>query len=523
MKTTSEGRLPAVLAAVAAALLLVVAPEAAFAAGAAEEQAATATGPLVIEVVGQAKPNWGGTDDNKLLEAMEEAGNVDLQWEIPPTTSYTERLNVIMASGDLPDLIWSGIDESFWNWVESGLVLAVNDYLENTPHIREVVSRDVFNNVRWTEDGKLYGIARPMPVFVTGMYWREDWLDKLGLSLPKTLDQAVEAWRAIARSDFDGNGKLDTYGFSMLPQIASATDMLFPALGIHGIEQTGGDWLLDEEGSVTHLLLLDDYTDGIAFLKDLYAEGLIEKEYILNKATQDIEQKMNQGLVGSMFSPCHRASWTRIKQKTEEVFAEAQVEFVPPLEGPGGQGAFVNTFNHWGVWFITSAAENPEGIMQFLDLMHTKEWNFRQNTGIEGIHYETYDPETEVVTRTEEQAERWALDYNPRVWFTRRPDGEGGFYARAIDYKRTEFAETFEINTDTDYYYRDVSGGYYPPAMRELDMNLPDWRQDLEEIQNKIIIGEAEMSELTTFIERLYSSGLDAAIEEMRAYHRGMN
>jgi ABC-type glycerol-3-phosphate transport system substrate-binding protein len=523
MKTEIEPRSSAKLATALAVLLFAVATGTASAAGTPEEQAITDSGPLVIEVVGQAKPNWGGTVGNKLLEAMEEAAGVDLEWEIPPTTSYTERLNVIMASGDLPDLMWSSIDESFWNWVESGLVLAVDEYLADAPHITEVVSNDVFNNVRWTEDGKLYGIARPMPVFVPGMFWRKDWLDRLGLALPTTIDEAVEAWRAIAQTDFDGNGKLDTYGFSMLPQISSVTNMLFPALGIHGIEQTGGEWLLDKDGNVTHLLLLDDYADGIAFLRDLYGEGVIEKEYILNKANKDIEQKMNQGLVGSMFSACHRASWTRIKQKTEEVFADAQVEFVPPLEGPGGQGAFVNTFNHWGVWFITTAAEDPEGIMQFLDLMHTKEWNFKQNTGIEGIHYESYDPETEVVTRTEEQAERWALDYNPRVWFTRRPDGEGGFYARAIDYKRTEFAETFAVNTDTDYYYRNVSGGYYPPAMRELDMNLPDWRQDLEEVQNKIIIGEAEMSELRDFIDRLYAAGLDTAIEEMQAYYDGMN
>lgn len=492
-----------------------------WAAGTTEE--ATATGPQVIEVVGQAKPNWGGTEDNKLLLAMEDAAGVDLQWEIPPTTSYTERLNVIMASGDIPDLIWSPIDENFWNWVESGLVLPVDDYLDETPHITEVVSRDVFNNVRWTEDGKLYGIAKPMPVFVTGIFWRKDWLDALGLDVPQTLDEAVAAWRAIADTDFDGNGVKDTYGFTIEPPFGAARQMLFPALGVHGIDRTGGDWLIGEDGEVTHILLHDKYTDAVAFMRDLYDEGIIEREFILNKSAQDLEQKFNQGLTGSHFSGVTRAAWIRVKQKTEEVFPEAEVVFAPPLEGPGGQGAYVDSSNNWGVWFITTSAENPEGILEFLDLMHTKEWNFKQNTGIEGIHYESYDPEEEVVVRTEEQAQQWALDYNPRVWFTRRPDGEAGFYARAIDYKRAGFVEAFKTNTATEYYYRDVSAGYYPPALRELDMNRPDWRQELDEIQTKIVIGEAEMRELTEFVEDLLNVGLDEAIAEMKEYYDSIN
>jgi putative aldouronate transport system substrate-binding protein len=447
---------------------------------------------------------------------------VEFEWEVPPTTSYYERLNVTMASGDLPDLIWSGINENFWNWVDSGLVLAIDEYIEKSPNIQEVVNPALMNKVRRIDDGKIYGITRPQPIFVQGTYWRKDWLDALGLPVPSTVDECITAWRAIADSDFDGNGKKDTYGFSMSPDLGPQNS-LFPALGIAGKNKTGGQWLLDENGKVTHRYLMSNYIDGIEFLADLYDQGIIDKEYILNKTAPDIEGKMNQGRVGSHFADPMKASWQRVLQKTEEVFPEAEIVFAPPVNGPGGQGSSINPANDWGVWFLTVAVEDPERLMAFLDLMHSKEWVSNQIFGIEGIHYESYDRENEILVRTEEQAAKWNLDYNPRFWFTRRPDLESSFYATSTTYRRADFMKAFAYNSQKEFFYPEVSYGYYPAALKQLDMEMPDWRNAISEVLNKIIIGEASREEFTALIEKISSAGLDAAVAEMQDYYDKMN
>jgi putative aldouronate transport system substrate-binding protein len=484
------------------------------------QQAVEEAGPLVIKVVGQAKPNWGGVEDNKLMQHIEEQTNVDLQWEIPPTTSYYERLNVIMASGDLPDLIWSAINENYWNWVDSGLVMALDEYFNATPNIGEVVSDALFGRVRSLKDGKLYGIPKPMPVFAQGIYWRKDWLDQLGMDVPETLDEAVAAWKGIVASDFDGNGKQDTYGFTMMPDIG-VRNSLFPALDIVGKNRTGGGWMLHPDtGKVIVEEMHPDFMKGILFLRDLYTDGIIDKEYILNKGAADVEQKLNQGIVGSWFSSPMKSSWSRGKQKTEEVFPEAEVVFAkPPESATGNQGSYVNPANDWGVWFLTVAVENPEGVMQFMDTMHTWDWWMKQCTGVEGIHYTSYDSATETVVRSEEQAQQWKLDYNPRVWFTRRPDGDAGFYARIITYQNKAFAEAYNYNTQTEYYYSTVDAGYYPADLKQLDMEMPEWRTDIQEVLNKIIIGEAAPEEFDLVLERILKAGLSDAVAEMQEYY----
>ena len=63
-------------------------------------------------------------------------------------------------------------------------------------------------------DGKLYGIYRERPLSRQGIVIRKDWLDNLGLDMPKTVDELYETAKAFTEKDPDQNGKNDTIGFA---------------------------------------------------------------------------------------------------------------------------------------------------------------------------------------------------------------------------------------------------------------------------------------------------------------------
>jgi putative aldouronate transport system substrate-binding protein len=456
------------LAALACAVLI-AAPM--FAAGQKEGEKPTAEKPMLIKMVKEGVV--GFPQESAILKYIGEKNNIVFECETPPSSSYWERLNLIMASGDLPDLVQCRDNEQFWNWVENGLVLSLDKYLEKTPNIREVVSAVRFNRERRIEDGKIYGIPRPEPIWVSGIYWRKDWLDKLGLSVPQTIDECATAWVKMASSDFDGNGVKDTYGFSMDPNTDYVYDCLFPALGVTGSNKTGKFWMLDKKGKVTCLYLLENYVQGIMFLANLYRQGVIDREYILNRAETDVQQKIQRGQTGSYMWWPMQNSWLNAKKKTEEINLGAQVVFTPPPKGPGGQGAWVDPSGSGNLHFLTSAVKDPARLMAFLDLMHTKNWDSIMKFGIPGVHYQSLDYEKAVIVRTEAQ----------------------------------------------EYYYSDIAAGYYPKSLKQLDQQMPDWRFDIRAVANKIIIGEGTESDLLSLISKIRTAGLDNAVAEMQQHY----
>jgi putative aldouronate transport system substrate-binding protein len=70
------------------------------------------------------------------------------------------------------------------------------------------------------------------------MVWvRQDWLDKLGLEGPQTIDDIESIARAFIEQDPDGNGVADTYGLTgtlqpvMVPSNLHGFDIIFNAYG----------------------------------------------------------------------------------------------------------------------------------------------------------------------------------------------------------------------------------------------------------------------------------------------------
>ena len=73
-----------------------------------------------------------------------------------------------------------------------------------------------------TVNGVCYGLDQPGTIVRNeGILIRKDWLDKLGLKVPKTTDEFFEVMKAFTFKDPDGNGKNDTYGLGAYIELKS--------------------------------------------------------------------------------------------------------------------------------------------------------------------------------------------------------------------------------------------------------------------------------------------------------------
>lgn len=80
-------------------------------------------------------------DDNPMLAAVAEKTGVTLEIEAPPISNYTDRLQLVMASGDLPDIIYTWeFDQNYEKWANDGLILPLDEYIEDYPNLMANIS-----------------------------------------------------------------------------------------------------------------------------------------------------------------------------------------------------------------------------------------------------------------------------------------------------------------------------------------------------------------------------------------------
>lgn len=339
---------------------------------------------------------------DRIIAAINERFDVDLSVQYVPEGNV-EKVNVAMASGDFPDIVTGQYGTSATqSWIENGMVVPLNDYMDKYPHLAAWLKE-----YEWTAiDGKFYG----MP-FITQynkanalVMMRGDWLEKLGLSYPTTLDEMKAVLEAFTFKDPDGDGQDNTYGFTGVKPIANF-NWVFYAYG-----RQYGDYELDAEGNVIPWFESACFVPGMTYIKELWDAGVIDREFMLNDQSK-LEEKFYQGKVGAAVTALYRHV-SRHETNLKSIHPEAYIAYGLPPVGPDGENFGLNQAGRSGMMTcITAACKDPEKAAAFLDFMVSPEGNDLTRLGIEGVHY-TMDGDA-VVFNEEERAKD---AFSPNGW-----------------------------------------------------------------------------------------------------------
>ena len=151
-------------------------------------------------------------------KVLGEKFNMDFEFDNPPQDNYNERLNLVMMDAQLPDIIMDMPTTEVLKYGESGVILSLNDYIENNmPNLKkEIDKRDGVEKALTYSDGNIYympmldeKVSGNMPYIV-----RTDWLEKLGIESPVTLEDWENYWHLVKTTDLNGNGTNDEIPFS---------------------------------------------------------------------------------------------------------------------------------------------------------------------------------------------------------------------------------------------------------------------------------------------------------------------
>ncbi len=350
-------------------------------------------------------------------QAVSEVGNPDSSWSvykivrqklninlhvqfIPQGDAGDIKVSAAAAANNLPDLFQITNLNLFRTWVQLGLVAPVDSLLPKMPQrTRDRYSNATLNRLV-TTNGKLYALqeanllARPIGLFI-----RKDWLAKLGLQAPQTLDDFLNVAKAFTTRDPDGDGKNDTYGFGGFTtnSVTGLGNSFTAFLGAFGLP---GAWNFNSSGKVSLSVRDPNYLKAIQFIKQLSDSKVIDPEWTtLNNS--DFRAKWKQGKYGMMLENFCAAECKGNYQTFDTNYPNGVWEQFGPLQGPAGTTSYLGSYSNAGLRMAVSQkgmnAGKADAIARFLEWANSGEGYYLLGYGTKGVNY-TLDAQGNVTT-----------------------------------------------------------------------------------------------------------------------------
>lgn len=370
----------------------------AFAAGATEEAAATTvevaesgypitSEPITLRVFAPQGPGYPPHDEMPFFQDLEERTNVFIEWMLVPSQSVDEKRNLVLASGDYPDMFMASgltpLDEV--NYGGQGVLLPLNELIDEwTVSIKGILEQYSWvKDVITTPDGNIYAlpslVANPHVQVRDKMWINRTWLANLGLDVPETTEELYDVLKAFKTQDPNGNGRADELPMSFLMNDFGS---LFGSWGVLENEH----YLMVRDGEVIFTPAQEEYREGITFFNRLYAEDLLDEETF----TQDGTQLRAKGRAEDQLLGLTLTNWIgMVGDDRVDDF-----KMIPPFEGPGGDRLWNRNVNFMvakGRFAITNVNAYPEATMRWLDYAFSDEGAMEFRFGREGEAWEWND------------------------------------------------------------------------------------------------------------------------------------
>ena len=446
--------------------------------------------------------------------------NVSLKGTISLSNSNEEEaFNLMMSSGNLADIIGYVDASSLEKLGRDGGMIPLNDLIkEHAPNIQKVLDEDArFRQTAYSLDGNIYQIPKNQELKAAEFWWiRQDWLDKLNLKAPTTVDELHDVLYAFRNEDPNGNGLKDE-----IP--------LFDRAGWKQPDEYLYLWdtsleFYPRDGKMKYEPLEENFKTGVSNMIKWYQEGLIDPE-IFTRGASSRDTLLGGDLGGCTHDWVSTANYNSTLQETIPGFQMAAI--APPADQNGVVKERVSRYPGVG-WGISSQCKDPVTVIKFMDYFFTEEGSDLMNWGIEGDTFTRDADGSKHFTDTVLQSELTPIGYLRSIGAQYRigmcQDGdyeyatmkEDGIEANKLYNGHDEWFDdslppyldgkmALKYTSDDETEYKNIMASIKP----YVDEKFQSW-----------ILGVNDFdSEYDTFIKELKARGIDRALEiNQKAY-----
>lgn len=350
-------------------------------------------------------PHVSDIKTNQFTLWLEEVTNIHLDMTVVPEEGLRDKLNLMLSTGDYPEIILSGAAGSNNDIVKYGMTeniyIPLNEYIdkysenlverwEEMPEIKEGMT---------APDGNVYAL----PVFegyvghgaVSFKQWvNQGWLDKLEMDVPTTIDEYYDMLVAFKNEDPNQNGKQDEIPLTGAYGTWAGDPYYFI---LNAFDYFDYNLVKLKDGEFTSCADTDGFKKGLKFLNKLYTEGLLDPASLTQDQAQLAQLARNESDIVGAYSAGHIAMG--IDNANRAVFDNWT--YILPLTGPDGyQGTPVadkQTING-GPFAITDKCKNPAAAFRLADMWFGDLDSYVQQNWAKGREWEEPTPGSKGVT-----------------------------------------------------------------------------------------------------------------------------
>ncbi|MDR1703541.1 MAG: extracellular solute-binding protein [Clostridiales bacterium] len=438
--------------------------------------------------------------DNKISALLKERLGVTLEYDITTPDLQDQRIGVMLAGGNLPDIL--GPTDINARMVNGGALLRLDDYLDSGDYPNLAAHVEPYRKkLSWTgggvEDGlyifpnynRFYGDPPLLSgdYMGTGFFIQKAVLEHFGY--PDLENMTLERYFGFIEdymAEFPEIDGQQTIGFTFPAFDGREWGLTNPPNFLAGNPNNGGVIIADD-GTATIYANSQYAYDYFKFLNEAYAKGLVDPESFTQTLDQ-YEAKIATGRVLGM----HDQRWSfgnandsLVQQGKDE---RTYVATMPVFEGKEPWYADFDVMNINQGLGISASAENPELLLTFLDTLLSEEWQIILSWGIEGEDYLV--DENGMYYRTPEQRTNadsitWRQSNRLEALFDIMPKRQGTlsngnalerqaqpieFFGRLSEYDKN-FLEQYGKQTWRDFVNDPPENPVYYPAWQ---IQLPD-------------------------------------------------
>lgn len=451
---------------------------------------------IVISNLGMTFPAGMDENDNRYLSYIEEQTRLDIQVYTPPPEVYNEKLDVIMSSGDLPDMLHTYDPVWFDHYAKLGALKPLDELIDQYgSNLKEKIPDEVWDRVKY--GGKIYAV--PSLNEVTGvelMYARKDWLDRLGLAPPVTLDDYYHVIRSFTLNDPDGNGERDTIGLTFTSKLGRSS----PFFGAFGTQL---DTWFERDGQLVYGNILPETKEALAFLNRLYRENLLDTEFPLNLQSS-LHEKIENGKVGLFSAAWYDTRGPIAANKAKDPNAEWIMLEYPT--GPDGYHGVYGKDIIRGLNVIPVESEHAADVIKMLDFIVSDYQTLKLGFENEIWRWENGAIVTNFALHDEHLYRgiyQSLVDVPDPVLFKERLDSLG-------DFNLYNNLERINQHVIPNAFY-----GVPTPAMSKYSKKL----DRMEDVFTKIIMGIEPLDAFDQYVEKWKREGGDEITKEVNEWY----
>ncbi len=352
--------------------------------------------PVDIEIWAQATSTQAATipDDWVGWKIIRDKLGINLKYTIIPTGADGEtKINAAAAANALPDFMQAVSTTNARNKVidlnKQGLIAPVDSLLPLMPNRVKTHYNNPSSFAMGQIDGKQMALVEvPNLPRREGLAIRKDWLDKLGLQMPTTIDELFTVAKAFTEKDPDGNGKNDTYGlggfFDGSWGAGNRFAFFFGAFGVPDL----WDWA-NLNTNFQLAVRNPNFYKAVAEFRKWNEAKVIDPDWAtINR--DEFRIRWPQGRYGIMWEDFCALSCVANYPKFDNNFPNGEWVPLAAPKGPDGLAEY-GAYGALGAFFVMSqkAADAGKGpaIAKLLEWMTSDEGYYLMGFGVENVNY----------------------------------------------------------------------------------------------------------------------------------------